>query len=894
MHTRNIYILVCTILGLFSQLGMTQNSDVMIQHLLNTKEFNAKTTQFTITSEHVSSISKVHHIYYQQQLDGIILRGTESSAHFGPSGELLFENNRFVDNASEIRNSIKPQELSAIEAVELVIDLRQYELKQPLSIIKDEKTVDHKVVLSSSGVSQRDIPVKMVLTPNPDGSYQLAWDISILELNFEHWWNIQVDAVTGDILSQQNRMLNCTPETENSSSEILDHNKNLFDVPNYKAENSNEAAICENCYEVFALPVQSPYYGERTIVENPWHPVASPFGWHDTDGQPDAESEFTEGNNIDAFEANDNFGFQPFGGNRLDFTGYPFNQFYSHSNQYESAAITNLFYWGNVIHDVFYVYGFTESAGNFQDNNYGRGGMGEDLVRVQGQRNITGNCGAFYGNTIDGESPIMVFGTCGNKDGSYDSVVITHEYGHGITNRLIGGPLTLDCLGNDEQMSEGWCDWFGTILTIQPGDVGEDNRQIGNYYFNKPIDRNGVRKYPYTTNMNVNPHTYNSIASSQIPHGVGSVWANMLWEMTWELIDVHGFDQDVFNFTGDINQDAGNVVALALVVEALKFTRCQPGFVNARDAILQADRAIYNGYNQCFIWNAFAKKGLGIYADEGNSDNNNDGRENFEGYIDHAVLELSEDKFCFEAGVVSNITGGLPAGGFYSGLGVIDDGNGISFSIDLVAAGLGVHEVIYEIPDRQCANESSDSKLIEIIIDEEPPEINCPVNDLEFTLPEGLTYSIPSYAATFNITDFCSDDLTFTQEPEFGTRVSFGVYDISLTATDEFGNESRCEFKLRVFKAITVDNNQNEALNALELIQLAPNPSSGKVTVNNPLELKIERIQIRDMLGRYVDEIAINNSEKENVISVESLASGTYFVTINIPLAQKVVRLVKR
>ena len=52
--------------------------------------------------------------------------------------------------------------------------------------------------------------------------------------------------------------------------------------------------------------------------------------------------------------------------------------------------------------------------------------------------------------------------------------------------------------------------------------------------------------------------------------------------------------------------------------------------------------------------------------------------------------------------------------------------------------------------------------------------------------------------------------------------------------------------------------------------------------------------EIRDMIGRYVEVIEVNNSEKENIVSVESLASGTYFVTINIPLAQKVIRLVKR
>ena len=37
------------------------------------------------------------------------------------------------------------------------------------------------------------------------------------------------------------------------------------------------------------------------------------------------------------------------------------------------SAITNLFYWNNLIHDAYYRYGFTEAARNFQENNYGRG-----------------------------------------------------------------------------------------------------------------------------------------------------------------------------------------------------------------------------------------------------------------------------------------------------------------------------------------------------------------------------------------------------------------------------------------------------------------------------------------------------------------------------------------
>ena len=86
---------------------------------------------------------------------------------------------------SEVKKTIQSQQLTSIQAVNKVVEQWRYELKQPLAIIKDEKTLDHRLVLSSGGVSQRDIPVKLVLIPDVDGLYRLAWDISILELDFE-------------------------------------------------------------------------------------------------------------------------------------------------------------------------------------------------------------------------------------------------------------------------------------------------------------------------------------------------------------------------------------------------------------------------------------------------------------------------------------------------------------------------------------------------------------------------------------------------------------------------------------------------------------------------------------------------------------------------------------
>src|SRR5262249_46684352 len=137
---------------------------------------------------------------------------------------------------------------------------------------------------------------------------------------------------------------------------------------------------------VFALPAQSPDDAPRTVLIDPADPVASPFGWHDTDGAPGAEFTDTEGNNVDAQEdrdANDTGGFRPDGGSSLDFD-FPLDLTQDPS-QYEAAAITNLFYLNNTLHDVHYKYGFDEAAGNFQVNDYGRGGIGGDPVQADAQ-----------------------------------------------------------------------------------------------------------------------------------------------------------------------------------------------------------------------------------------------------------------------------------------------------------------------------------------------------------------------------------------------------------------------------------------------------------------------------------------------------------------------------
>ena len=93
-------------------------------------------------------------------------------------------------------------------------------------------------------------------------------------------------------------------------------------------------ANCDECYEVFAMPIESPYYGERTIEVQPAYLTASPFGWHDVDGVTGADFTVTKGNNVDAYEDGDNIGYQPDGDVTIRFFGICFR---SHLFKYKSV-----------------------------------------------------------------------------------------------------------------------------------------------------------------------------------------------------------------------------------------------------------------------------------------------------------------------------------------------------------------------------------------------------------------------------------------------------------------------------------------------------------------------------------------------------------------------------
>jgi extracellular elastinolytic metalloproteinase len=579
-----------------------------------------------VTRQSTSPVTGITRIVLTQRSRGIEVWNGVISINVAADGSIVNLGNGFVSNLAQ---SVAEQEASISAADAVVSAAAHLGLEEPVSLqtLRPAAGADQDTLLSDGGISQQEIPVKLVIEPQAKGGPRLAWNVGIYQKDGRHWWNVRVDAATGEVLAKNDWVV--TDDWGSYRPEPAPREPDsLVEPPSYVTPNP---VADGSSYRVYAIPAESPNHASppppaegRTTVSQPADALASPYGWHDTNGAAGAEFTVTQGNNVQAYTDTDannvpDPGSSPDGGAGLDFL-FPIDHTLAPST-YRPAAVSNLFYVNNIMHDVSYHYGFTEAATNFQVNNYGRGGVGNDSVQAEAQDG-SGTNNANFATPADGSRPRMQMYvwtmTTPGRDGDLDNGVISHEYGHGISNRL---HPTVSCLSNAEQMGEGWSDWQSLILTMKAGDTAAQGRGIGTYVLGQPTTGVGIRPAPYSTDPAVNNYTYANLPSMAVPHGVGFVWATMLWEMNWALIGAHGFEPNIYN----TSSPAGNILAQKLVMAGMDLDPCSPGFVDGRNAILAADTALTGGANQCLIWGAFAKRGLGYSASQGSSSSTTDG-----------------------------------------------------------------------------------------------------------------------------------------------------------------------------------------------------------------------------------------------------------------------------
>jgi len=716
---------------------------------------------YVITDNYRSENLNLSHVYIRQTFLGIEIYKAQANFNIRES-QVISVGNRLIQSISTKVNQTAPH----INPQEAIVKAAQQLGIQHESVIDLLEVKDKKYIFRANALSLEDIKVQLMFQPTDNGKLVLCWDLDIYQLDKKHWWSVRVDAQSGKIIDKLDWVVSCDFSHCNHK-----HGHTKRPIPNEEDEMPMPPTTDQ--YRVFPIPVESPIYGGRSLLVGPYNALASPFGWHDTNGVAGAEYTITRGNNVYATEdanGDNTAGYAPNGTNSLNFD-FPLNLNQQPSG-YQDAAITNLFYMNNIMHDIWYNHGFDDQSGNFQENNYGRGGTGNDgviadaqdgsgtnnanfatpaegtrprmqmylwtnglayLLTVNSPTNLSGQYAAipagfgpaipttpitsnfvlmtdattdFYDGcdaltnaaAISGKIAVVRRGTCNfvakvqaaqnagaiavivvnnaagapivmggtsttinipslmisqadgdpiinaliagttvngtivdngsnyDLDGDFDNGVIAHEYGHGISTRLTGGPANSNCLGGDEQMGEGWSDWFGLMLTIEPGDTATNARGIGNYVSGQPTNGGGIRPAPYSTSFAVNNYTYANTNNTAltVPHGVGFVWCTMLWDLSWAFINRYGYDSNLYTGNG------GNNKIMKLVIAALKLQPCDPGFVDGRDAILLADSILYNGVNRCMIWEVFARRGLGFSANQGSSASRADQTEAFD------------------------------------------------------------------------------------------------------------------------------------------------------------------------------------------------------------------------------------------------------------------------
>ena len=552
--------------------------------------------------DYVTEHNQLRTMVWQQQHQGIRIFEATLQAHVTSRGELVNVASRLLPHpdTAEVKAARKVNAPDAVRAAarSLGDPLEQSHLSTASATRGEEEQQEFEASPLLTEAS-----AQLVWLPQNAETMRLCWEVISVSRRTGWMHRTLVDAETGTV----SRQASLTEAISPASYRVFTGDSPTPLSPGHATP----------------LNSQPPEVSRELVTITALNTTASPNGWINDGGNE------TLGNNVDAhLDLNaDNIADTPrpqgsparFFDTQLNLTLYP--------SAYRNASVVNLFYWNNVMHDRLYELGFTEAAGNFQTSNLGRGGLGNDPVRADAQDGLDLN-NANFSTPPDGSPPRMQMflydGTSYMRDSCFDAEIILHEYAHGLSNRLVGGGTGISAL-QSRGMGEGWSDFYALSILSEPTDNAAGTYAKGayaawlieprfnaNYYF-------GVRRYPYSTNLQKNPLTFRDIDPSQadshfgIPlspvpsssatsvHNIGEVWCMMLWEARAALI-------------AKLGPIPGNTMMLRLTTDGMKLAPANPNFIQARDAILQADQVLNAGANRPQLWTAFAKRGMGSGA----------------------------------------------------------------------------------------------------------------------------------------------------------------------------------------------------------------------------------------------------------------------------------------
>ncbi len=649
-----------------------QTSDQIIAKALIEKNKSAiglseeDVNNIIITDSYKDNLSGVRFVYIQQSYFELPLYNQIQVLAFKDNQLVSKTGNRIPSIEKLTKGNKGTPTINAETAVLTALQDRKIIYSKNPLVIGSEKN-GHLIVFDNMEVSRENITAELMWVPLEDGKkIVLAWQVYIIPNNSSDYWMVRVNAWDNQVIGVNNFTVSCNwddPDKNHTAinaagiSKKKETNDFFFDFKEVKktGETSNSPTLVNTAiYRVVPYPAESPNHpgGTPALVTNPWSAAignATSLKWHNN-GTSDFSS--TRGNNVWAQE--DRNGDNGTGVSANSTTiGDPITFDYTPSFtvtptqttpvKNQQFNITNLFYWNNIIHDLSYLYGFDESSGNFQASNQGRGGIGNDFVFADAQDGSGTNNANFSTPPDGGNGRMQMFLWNGNpqKDGDVDNGVISHEFAHGISNRLTGGPSQAGCLSNAENMGEGWSDYYGLMYTQDWRGANLNTgynspRGIGTYVIGQSANGVGIRSKKYCTNFTVNNKVYASTIDAE-SHNRGEIWCATLWDMTWNIINQVGIiTRNLYN----ADSVGGNVIALKLVTMGMKLQPCSPGFIDGRDAIIQADQILYNGAHICAIKEAFRRRGMGAFASQGSSGSVTDQVADFT--TGGATLELTE------------------------------------------------------------------------------------------------------------------------------------------------------------------------------------------------------------------------------------------------------------
>lgn len=317
-----------------------------------------------------------------------------------------------------------------------------------------------------------------------------------------------------------------------------------------------------------------------------------------------------------------------------------------------NQVVTNLFTTHNFMHDYSYYLGFTEANYNLQMQNLGRGGVEGDPEIGNAQAGaLTGGQPSFLGrdnaNQIalqDGLPGITnqylfqpfagsFYAPC--TDGSLDFGIVGHEYTHAISNRMVGGPdegLTSEQGG---AMGESWSDLNAAEYQFSHGFDNGGNIWAVGVYATQNKER-AIRDYAINHNP-LNYSDYGFDSTGPEVHADGEIWNGTQWSVRDALVKKYA---KAFPY-GDAalqrkcsvatatssplpaSACPGNRRWIQLVFDAFLLQQGATSMLDARDAMLAADRMRFGGADAKVMWQAFASRGMGVGASVKNADDTN-------------------------------------------------------------------------------------------------------------------------------------------------------------------------------------------------------------------------------------------------------------------------------